>query len=133
MEELQKKAIASQKATKKQKRYQHPEQISMVVLVDNQKFSTAGDHPRSNQRVASQTKEPRRETHASSKSQTADAGVADEACVRHEQRPACASTKPTGKRSQMQHGARTHLRGRPGRAAEVRHQQQPKCSRLPRR
>jgi hypothetical protein len=58
MEELQKRAIAKQKTSKKQKRWPHPEQISMVALVGNQQLSTAGDHPRSNQRVASQTKEP---------------------------------------------------------------------------
>jgi hypothetical protein len=66
----------------------------MVALVDNQQLSTAGDHPRSNQRVASQTKEPRRETHASSKSQAADAGVADEACVRHEHSRAAQTQNP---------------------------------------
>ena len=84
----------------KNKRWPHPEQICMVALVDNQQLSTAGDHPRSNQRVASQTKEPRRETHASSKSQTADTCVADEACMRHEHRPGCTNAKTAGKRFQ---------------------------------
>ena len=130
---IKKGQLQNRKRQKKQKRCPHPEQIRVVALVDNQQLSTAGDHPRSNHRVASQTKEPRRETHAPSKSQTADAGVADEACVRHEQRPACASAKPAGKRSQMEHSARTYLRERPGRVAEVPHQQQPKCSRLPQR